>query len=158
MRRYFGVVCLVVSLILQFGCGNNDQTESSFKKIVISSVDAPAAIGPYSQAILVGNTLYCSGQIAFDVKTGELIQDNIEAETKQVLSNLGAVLKAAEMDYDDVVKATVFLQDLTDYNAVNSVYAEFFGDKPPAREAVEVARLPRDANVEISLIAVKNIN
>ncbi len=158
MRRNFVLGCLVIGSILQFSCGNNYQAKSSIEKIIISSTDAPAAIGPYSQAVLVGNTLYCSGQIAFDVKTGELIQDNIEAEAKQVLKNLGAVLKAAEMDYDDVVKATVFLQDLNNYNAVNRVYAEFFGDKPPAREAVQVARLPRDANVEISLIAVKNMN
>lgn len=152
--RTFVIVILCVFTAVLSGCNNNNSI-STIEKVVISSPDAPEAIGPYSQAILVGNTLYCSGQIAFDAKTGELVQSSIETEAKQVLENLGHVLSAADMSYSNVVKATVFLKDLNNYTAVNGVYAEFFGDKPPAREAVEVARLPRDANVEISLIAVK---
>jgi len=125
------------------------------EKSVIQSLEAPAAIGPYSQAIRVGNTLYCSGQIAIDPATGKMASENIQTETRQVLKNLGAVLRAAGMDYADVVQATVYLADMNDYKAMNEIYAEVFKDRPPARAAVQVARLPRDARVEISCIAVK---
>jgi 2-iminobutanoate/2-iminopropanoate deaminase len=155
MKNEIRLLILLAVTSAFIACSGDAPSERSSNKIVIATEDAPAAIGPYSQAILVGNTLYCSGQIAIDPKTGELVKGDIEAEARQVLQNLGAVLKAAEMGYDNVVKATVFLKDLNNYSAVNGVYAEFFGDSPPAREAVEVARLPKDVNVEISMIAVK---
>ncbi|RMF65303.1 MAG: RidA family protein [Bacteroidetes bacterium] len=116
---------------------------------------APAAIGPYSQAVLVGNTLYCSGQIALDPETGHLVDEGIEAETERVLENLGAVLKAAGMDYRHVVRCTVYLVDINDYAQVNEIYARYFSEAPPAREAVQVAALPRGARVEISCVAVR---
>ena len=116
---------------------------------------APAAIGPYSQAILAGETLYCSGQIAIDPRTGSFISSSIEEETERVLENLGAVLKAAGMDYRHVVRCTVFLSDINDYAQVNEVYARYFNEDPPAREALQVAALPRNARVEISCIAVR---
>ncbi len=116
---------------------------------------APAAIGPYSQAVLAGDTLYCSGQIALDPKTGSLIAGNVEAETERVLENLGAVLRAASMDFEHVVRCTVFLADMNDYAQVNEVYARYFSEAPPSREAVQVAALPRGARVEISCIAVR---
>jgi len=115
---------------------------------------APAAIGPYSQGILVGNTLYCSGQIAIDLETGSMVTSGIEAETERVLDNLGAVLRAARMDYKNVVRCTVYLTDINDYAQVNEVYARYFSEAPPAREAVEVSALPRGARVEISCVAV----
>ena len=124
-------------------------------KKVISTEKAPAAIGPYSQAILSGNTLYCSGQIAINPTTGDLVMDNITAETTQVMQNIAAVLKEAEMDYSHVVKCSIFMKDMNDYAAINAVYANSFGENPPAREAVEVSALPKNVNVEISVIAVK---
>ncbi len=126
-------------------------------RTIIKTPRAPAAIGPYSQAVLVGDTLYCSGQIAIDPKTGSLITESIERETEQVLENLGAVLRAAGMDYKDVVRCTVYLVDINDYAQVNEVYARYFNESPPAREAVQVAALPRGARVEISCIAVRQM-
>lgn len=116
---------------------------------------APAAIGPYSQGILVGNTLYCSGQIAIDPESGSMVTSGIEAETERVLDNLGAVLKAARMGFQNVVRCTVFLADINDYAQVNEIYARYFSEAPPAREAVQVAALPRGARVEISCVAVR---
>ena len=116
---------------------------------------APAAIGPYSQAILNNDTLYCSGQIAIDPETGALITTNLEAETERVLDNLGAVLRSAHMEYENVVRCTVFLTNIDDYALVNDVYARYFAEAPPARETVAVAALPRGARVEISCIAVR---
>ena len=124
-------------------------------KKVISTHNAPAAIGPYSQAILSGNTLYCSGQIALNPATGSLVMDNITAETTQVMQNISAVLKAADMDFSHVVKCSIFMKDMNDYAAINAVYANSFGENPPAREAVQVSVLPKNVNVEISVIAVK---
>ncbi len=149
MKKLF----LISLLIIFVAC--NTQTESHIGKEVISSPDAPAAIGPYSQAIKVGNTLYCSGQIAINPETDELVNESIEAETKQVLENLGAVLREAGMDYSDVVRATVFMSDMENYKRINEVYGQYFTDNPPARVAVEVANLPKYVNVEISCIAVK---
>jgi len=125
------------------------------ERTIIKTPRAPAAIGPYSQAVLVGDTLYCSGQIAIDPKTGTLITDSIERETEQVLENLGAVLRAAGMDYRDVVRCTVYMTDINDYAQINEVYSRYFNESPPAREAVQVAALPRGARVEISCIAVR---
>lgn len=116
---------------------------------------APAAIGPYSQAVFVGDTLYCSGQIPIDPKTGSVISGTIEAETERVLENLGAVLRAVGLDYANVVRCTVYLTDINDYAQVNEVYARYFNEAPPAREAVQVVALPRGARVEISCVAVR---
>ena len=124
-------------------------------KKIISTNNAPKAIGPYSQAVLAGNTLYCSGQIAINPKSGALNTANITTETNQVMQNLEAVLSEAEMNFDNVVKCSIFLKDMKQYTDVNKVYAEYFNDNPPAREAVEVSVLPRNVNIEISLIAVK---
>ena len=124
-------------------------------KKIISTSNAPKAIGPYSQAVMAGNTLYCSGQIAINPESGALNNANIKTETNQLMGNLEAVLSEAEMNFDHVVKCTIFLKDMKQYADVNKEYAEYFGDKPPAREAIEVSVLPRNVNVEISLIAVK---
>ena len=122
---------------------------------IVSTPNAPAAIGPYSQAILAGQTLYCSGQIAFIPETGELVRGDIEEETARVLENVGAVLQAAGMSFRHVVTCTVYLTDINDYGQVNEVYARYFNESPPAREAIEVSALPRGARVEISCIAVR---
>ena len=124
-------------------------------KKIISTNNAPKALGPYSQAVLAGNTLYCSGQIAINPKSGALNTANITTETNQVMQNLEAVLSEAEMNFDNVVKCSIFLKDMKQYTDVNKVYVEYFGDNPPAREAVEVVVLPRNVNIEISLIAIK---
>ncbi len=124
-------------------------------KKVINTKNAPKAIGPYSQAILSGNTLYCSGQIAINPDTGNLVIENITAETNQVMKNILAVLNAADMNFENVVKCSIFMIDINDYSAVNQVYAKCFSENPPAREAVQVSVLPKNVNVEISVIAVK---
>jgi len=134
----------------------NPQIEDmSIEKKIIETENAPAAIGPYSQAVLAGNTLYCSGQIAINPKTGDLDTSNIISETTRVMKNIGAVLEAAEMDYTNIVKATIFMADMGDYSAINAVYGSYFQEDSPAREAVAVKTLPKDVNVEISVIAVK---
>ena len=130
-------------------------SETNKMKKVISTHNAPAAIGPYSQAILSGNTLYCSGQIAINPATGNLVIDNITAETTQVMQNIEAVLNEAKMDFSHVVKCSIFMKDMNDYAAINAVYANSFKEDPPAREAVQVSELPKNVNVEISVIAVK---
>ncbi|WP_306350206.1 RidA family protein [Flavobacterium sp. '19STA2R22 D10 B1'] len=125
------------------------------KKIIFTE-KAPAPIGPYNQAVLVGDTLYTSGQIALDPATGALIMDSIEVETKQVMENMKAVLAAAEMEFQDVVKTTIFISDMNDFAGINSVYGTYFDEKTaPARETVQVACLPKNVNVEISMIAIK---
>lgn len=127
----------------------------SNEKTVIQAPDAPEAIGPYSQAILAGNTLYVSGNIALNPENGQMDTLNLETETRRVMSNLGAVLKEARMSYDNIVKATIFMTDIRNYKQINSIYAEYFRDKPPAREAIQVVALPAGAHVEISCIAVR---
>ena len=125
------------------------------KKIIYTD-SAPAPIGPYNQAVLVGNTLYTSGQIALNPVTMELVLDDIETETKQVMENMKAVLEAADMTFDNVVKTTIFIMDMGDFARINTVYASYFDEKTaPARETVQVAGLPKSVNVEISMIAVK---
>jgi len=114
---------------------------------------APSAIGPYSQGVLHDDTLYVSGQIAIDPETGSMINGTIEEETERVLNNVGAVLQAASMAFENVVRCEVFLTDVNDYAQVNEVYARYFNERPPARQAVQVAALPRNARVEISCIA-----
>lgn len=123
-------------------------------KQIINSADAPAPIGPYSQAVKHGSTLYVSGQIALDAKTGNLITGDIKTETHQVMKNLQAILTAAGVDFTHVVKTSIFVKDLNNFVAINETYAEYFKSNPPARETVEVSRLPKDVNVEISVIAV----
>ncbi len=123
------------------------------EKSVISTKNAPAAIGPYSQAIKAGNLVFVSGQIPIIPATGEILRGDIKLQTKQVLENLKNILDAAGSCIDNVVKTTVFMKDLNDYTAINDVYKEFFTDKPPARAAVQAARLPRDVGVEIEAIA-----
>ena len=114
---------------------------------------APAAIGPYSQAVRSGDFLFCSGQIALDPRSGEMVGENAADQARQVLANLGAVLDAGGADFQTVVKTTIFLEDMADFAAVNEVYAEAFGDHRPARATVEAAGLPKGALVEIEAIA-----
>ncbi len=122
---------------------------------IVETPLAPAAIGPYSQAVLTGDTLYCSGQLAIDPKTGSMINSGIEEETERVLENLKAVLRAASMTFENVVRCTVYLTDINDYGQMNEVYARYFGEATPAREAVEVSALPRNARIEMSCTAVR---
>ena len=123
-------------------------------KETISTENAPGAIGPYSQAVKTGNMVFCSGQIPIDPATGEFVSSNVAEQTRQVLTNLSAVLEAAGTDLNNVVKTTVFLADMNDFTAMNEIYAEFFSENKPARATVQAARLPRDARVEIECIAV----
>lgn len=125
------------------------------EKQVIQAQDAPKAIGPYSQAILAGNTLYVSGNIAIDPETGKMDTLNLETEIRRVMSNLGIVLKEAGMSYDNVVKTTIYTTDLKNFKQINAIYGEYFSEKPPARETVQVVALPAAAHFELSCIAVK---
>lgn len=122
-------------------------------KHAISSPDAPKAIGPYSQAIRAGQLLFASGQIPTDPATGAIVDGDVAAQTRRVFDNLGAVLKAANLSFADVVKTTVFLADMNDFAAMNEVYGKYFSEPYPARATVQVARLPKDARVEIDLVA-----
>ena len=124
-------------------------------KTIIKTDKAPAPIGPYSQAVLVDNTLFVSGQIAIDPATGNLVTINIIQETSQVMNNLMNILAAADMQFSNVVKATIFLKDMNDFPHMNDVYAQFFEKDFPARETVQVSGLPKGVNVEISVIAIK---
>ena len=127
----------------------------TMKKIIFTD-KAPAPIGPYNQAVLVGNTLYTSGQIAINPSTGELVMDSIEEETKQVMENMKAVLEAADMTFENVIKSTIFIMNMGDFAKINSVYATYFDEKTaPARETVQVACLPKNVNIEISMLAIK---
>lgn len=124
------------------------------QKRILKTTNAPAPIGPYNQAVITGNILYTSGQIAIDPKTNELVTDNIEDETKMVMENLGAILKEAGLTFEHVVKTSIFISDMNNFAKINEVYATYFDpDTAPARETVEVANLPKFVNVEISLIA-----
>jgi len=125
------------------------------EKKIITSSNAPAPIGPYSHAVLAGNTLYISGQVPKDAKTGEMVQGDIKAETKKVMENLEAILNEAGMDFSNVVKSTIFCVDLGNFAAINETYGSFFIKDFPARETVQVSKLPLNSNVEISVIAVK---
>ena len=124
-------------------------------KKIINIKNAPEPVGPYSQAILYGNTLYSSGQIAIDPKTNNLILDTLEKETHQVMLNIGAILDAANMKRENIIKCSIFLSDMNNFELVNSIYASYFNSSYPARETVEVACLPKNVNVEISFIAIK---
>ena len=125
------------------------------KKIIFTD-KAPAPIGPYNQAVLSGNTLYASGQIAINPACGELVTENINDETTQVMNNIAAILEAANMTFESVVKATIFIMDMNNFAAINAIYGSYFDEKTaPARETVQVACLPKNVNVEISIIAVQ---
>lgn len=125
------------------------------KKIIYTD-NAPAPIGPYNQAVLVGNTLYTSGQIALNPATMELVLDDIETETKQVMENIKAVLSAADMTFENVIKTTIFIMNMGDFARINTVYGSYFDEATaPARETVQVACLPKNVNIEISMIAIK---
>ncbi len=124
-------------------------------KKIIFTPNAPAPIGPYNQAVLIGNTLYTSGQIPSNPATGAIVTTSIEAETEQVMQNLKAVLHAAEMGFENVVKTTIFITNMADFTAINTVYGAYFDEATaPARETVQVAALPKNVNIEISMIAV----
>ena len=125
------------------------------EKKIIGTDAAPAPIGPYNQAVQFGNMLFISGQIALDPKTGELVQGDIKAETTKVMENLQAILKAAGMDFSNVLKSTIFLMDMGQFAQVNEVYGAYFDEDAPARETVQVSGLPKGVKVEISMIAAK---
>ena len=150
VKPMFGLTAILLLALALASCHGVHGSDRE----VIATPNAPRAIGPYSQGIRVGNTLYCAGQIGMDPRTGTMA-DGVEAQTEQALDNLGAVLEAGGFSFADVVQAQVFLADLNDYAAVNAIYAKRFGKAPPARAAVQVARLPRDARVEILMTAVR---
>mgnify|MGYP000638353146 CR=1 FL=1 len=139
---------------LYYFCVNLYKSKKMKKGLQIPG--APAPIGPYSQAILTNGTLYVSGQIPLNPKTGELVNDSIEESTRQVMSNILSLLQEANMDTDNIVKCSIFLKDLNNFQIVNKIYAEYFRSTPPARETVQVVRLPMDVDVEISCIAVSS--
>jgi len=122
-------------------------------KKVVKTNHAPAPIGPYNQAIVTGNIMFVSGQIALDPLTGTLIQDSIASETRQVMENIGAILKEAGMEYSNIVKTSIFLTNLSDFSVVNDTYGSYFSTEFPARETIEVSKLPKGARVEISVVA-----
>ena len=161
------ITCLVASVLL-IACSSKKGRETSIEvlnketldikkmKKIITTNKAPEPIGPYNQAVLAGNTLYTSGQIAFNPETGALVLDNIQAETRQVMENLKQVLLAADMTFENVIKTSIFISDMHNFSEINTVYGEYFNNETaPARETVEVANLPKFVNVEISAIAVK---
>jgi 2-iminobutanoate/2-iminopropanoate deaminase len=125
------------------------------EKEVVYSIEAPKPIGPYSQAVWAGDTLFVSGQIALDPISGELVHGNIETETRAVLNNVKAILSKAGIGFSNIVKTSIFLKNMDDFAAVNSVYASYFSSDFPARETVQVSKLPKDVNVEISVIAIR---
>jgi len=143
---------IIISLLIFIACG---QQESTILKEIISTDEAPPAIGPYSQGIQYGDLLFISGQIPIDPATGEIQSENIEDQTRLVLDHIGAVLRAAGMDYGNVLQCSVFLTDLDDFPAMNAIYADYFPVDPPSRATVEVSRLPRDVLIEISAIAAR---
>src|SRR5438876_9193561 len=123
-------------------------------KKIISSTEAPAAIGPYSQAVRIGSTIYCAGQIPLDPKSGQIVPGDIGAQTRRVLENIAAVLRADSLGFENIVKTTIFLTNLSDFQTVNEIYGSYFKKEPPARSTVQVPALPKGANVEIEVIAV----
>jgi 2-iminobutanoate/2-iminopropanoate deaminase len=125
-------------------------------KKIVSTKEAPAAVGPYSQAIRSGSLLFCAGQIPLDPQSGQIVSDDISQQTKRVLENISAVLRAENLNFQHVVKTTIFLTDMGDFQTVNEIYATYFRDNPPARSTVQVSALPKGAKVEIEVIAVAN--
>jgi 2-iminobutanoate/2-iminopropanoate deaminase len=125
-------------------------------KKIISTTEAPAAVGPYSQAVRAGSTVYCAGQIPLDPKTGQIVSQDITEQTRRVLDNIAAVLRSEELTFANVVKTTIFLTDLDDFQTVNEIYGSYFKNEPPARSTVQVAALPKGARLEIEVIAIAN--
>ncbi len=146
------IICII--LIYLFSCNESINRTQHMKKTIITS-NAPKPIGPYSQAVLIGNTLYVSGNIAINPETGNLDTADIKTETNRIMQNIKAILNQANMDFSDIVKTTIFLKDMNDFASVNEVYGSYFQSDFPARETVQVSRLPKDVNVEISVIAFK---
>jgi 2-iminobutanoate/2-iminopropanoate deaminase len=134
---------------------NNKKQYKPMEKKIITSSNAPEPIGPYSHGVLIGNTFYTSGQVAKDAQTGNMIQTNIKVETDKVMQNLKAILLEAGMDFSHVVKTTIYCTDLSNFAAINEIYGSYFTTNFPARETVQVVKLPLNANVEISVVAVK---
>ncbi|MCB0420800.1 MAG: RidA family protein [Bdellovibrionales bacterium] len=122
-------------------------------KIIHKTESAPAPVGPYSQAVEINNVIYCSGQIALDAASGQLVEGNVQVQTKKVMDNIGAVLESCGLSYRHIVKTMIFVKDMNDFGSVNEVYAQYFQEAPPARSCVEAARLPKDVSVEIEVIA-----
>lgn len=143
------------SIALLFTVSCSEKEDASYQKKIIHTDNAPAAVGVYSQAIQVGNTLYLSGQIGLIPERRELAGDDLASQTHQTLKNIKAVLEAAGFNLSDVVKSQVFLDDMNDYGAFNEIYVDYFPENPPARAVVEVSRIPLDAKVEIMTTAVK---
>lgn len=127
------------------------------KKTVVTP-HAPKAVGPYSQAVLIGDTLYCSGQIPLDPESGEVVSGGVREQAERVFLNLGAVLRASGMDFSNVVKATIFTTDLSKFGELNAVYASYFSDPYPARSTVQVSALPRGVQVEVEVVAIRDAN
>jgi 2-iminobutanoate/2-iminopropanoate deaminase len=125
-------------------------------KKIISTTEAPAAVGPYSQAIRAGNLIFCSGQIPLDPKSGKIVEGDITAQARRVMENITAVLRAEGLTFENIVKTTIFLTDLGDFQSVNELYGSYFKSDPPARSTVQVSALPKGANVEIEVIAIAN--
>lgn len=133
-------------------CKTSAQT---MEKKIIHTPNAPSPIGPYSQAVMAGGMLFVSGQIAIDPKTNQLVLSDIQSETEQVMENLKAILEEAGMNFSHVVKSSIFISDMNNFGKINEVYGKYFPQNPPARETVQVAKLPKEVNVEISVIAMK---
>lgn len=158
--KYFTYIpllfCLIITGVFTSCVEIESETSTEIQKKIINTDNAPAAVGVYSQAIQVGNTLYLSGQIGLIPESRELAGADLESQTHQTLKNIRAVLKTAGYEMSDVVKAQVFLDDMNDYSAFNEVYVQYFPENPPARAVVEISRIPLDAKVEIMVTAVKN--
>lgn len=153
--RSVSIICLVLSaLLLTVACERTDESPDITRE-VIHSDNAPEAVGPYSQAIRAGNTLYLAGQVGLDPETGELVGNDIESQSRQALDNLQAVLEEAGFGLEEVVEVQVFLTNIDDYGTFNEIYATYFEESPPARAVVGIDRLPLDAKVEIKMTAVK---
>ena len=151
----FFYVCLAIFFIALAYNTFNNKNKTDMKRIINTS-NAPKPIGPYNQAVISGDLMFISGQVAFDPNTDELVLDDIQTETKQVMENLKSILEEANLSFNNVVKTTIFLSDMNDFQQVNEVYGSYFSNnQAPARETVEVSRLPKDVNVEISMIAQK---
>ena len=155
MKKSLLPVSLVILLIALAYNTFNNKNKTDMKRIINTS-NAPKPIGPYNQAVISGDLMFISGQVAFDPNTDELVLDDIQSETKQVMENLKSILEEANLSFNNVVKTTIFLSDMNDFQQVNEVYGSYFSNnQAPARETVEVSRLPKDVNVEISMIAQK---
>ena len=155
MKKALLPVSLVILLMALAYNTFNNKNKTDMKRIINTS-NAPKPIGPYNQAVISGDLMFISGQVAFDPNTDELVLDDIQTETKQVMENLKSILEEANLSFKNVVKTTIFLSDMDDFQQVNEAYGSYFSnDQAPARETVEVSRLPKDVNVEISMIACK---